>query len=117
MEDVLPGLRVVITDGSGTRLDMFDLNDIAPAALPRRIPSKEEYTMQQTKKRAGLGAVVALVVLALLLLGSSLIVTRSNEYSVIRQFGRWWASARNRASALSCPDPDGGQDAQHRASL
>ena len=32
MEDVLPGLRVVITDGSGTRLDMFDLNDIAPAA-------------------------------------------------------------------------------------
>ena len=44
--------------------------------------------MQQTKKRAGLGAVVALVILALLLLGSSLIVTRSNEYSVIRQFGR-----------------------------
>ena len=31
MEDVLPGLRVIITDGSGTRLDMFDLNDIAPA--------------------------------------------------------------------------------------
>lgn len=31
MEDVLPGLRVVITDGSGTRLDMFDLSD-TPAA-------------------------------------------------------------------------------------
>lgn len=44
--------------------------------------------MQKTKKRAGLGAVVLLVILALVLLGSSLIVTRSNEYSVIRQFGR-----------------------------
>ena len=31
MEDVLPGLRVVITDGSGTRLDVFDLSD-TPAA-------------------------------------------------------------------------------------
>lgn len=44
--------------------------------------------MQKTKKRAGLGAVVLLVILALLVLNSSLIVTRSNEYSVIRQFGR-----------------------------
>jgi len=33
MEDVLPGLRVIITDGSGTRLDMFDMSDTAaPAA-------------------------------------------------------------------------------------
>lgn len=44
--------------------------------------------MQKTKKRAGLGVVVLLVILALLVLNSSLIVTRSNEYSVIRQFGR-----------------------------
>lgn len=35
MEDVLPGLRVIITDGSGTRLDMFDMSDTAaPAATP-----------------------------------------------------------------------------------
>ncbi len=32
MEDVLPGLRVVITDGSGTRLDVFDLSDTTDAA-------------------------------------------------------------------------------------
>lgn len=31
MEDVLPGLRVVITDGSGTRLDVFDLSDTTAA--------------------------------------------------------------------------------------
>ena len=36
MEDVLPGLRVIITDGSGTRLDMFDLSATpgADAAAP-----------------------------------------------------------------------------------
>lgn len=44
MEDVLPGLRVIITDGAGTRLDMFDLNDTSGAAAPAATPAPETDT-------------------------------------------------------------------------
>ena len=45
--------------------------------------------MEKTTKKAARWAVTVLVlVLALLVLNSSLVVTRRNEYSVIRQFGR-----------------------------
>ena len=41
-----------------------------------------------TKKTARWAVTVLVVVLAVLLVNGSMVVTRSNEYSVIRQFGR-----------------------------
>ena len=44
--------------------------------------------MEKTKKRIGLWVAVAALIVALFVLSGSVIVTRQNEYAVIRQFGR-----------------------------
>lgn len=80
MEEVLPGLRVIIQDGNGNTLNI--LGEAGSAAGPA---GRGGESMKRSKKiGVTLAAVLVLIVMAL---GSACVVTQQNEYTVVRQFG------------------------------
>ena len=107
MEDVLPDMKLIIDDGTGTQkvlpLDSFtgETNAASDDVMNRRrgkaepVPQKEhparsrrrthrEVTVMKRKN-----VIIALAGLAVLFAaGMSLTVTRQNEYKLVRQFGK-----------------------------
>ena len=79
MEDIMADFNQNFNTNSGTgEYERFNSDG-----------TKKKNKGEKRRKRAGAGILVALIaVVALILLGSSMVVTKQNQFKLIRQFGR-----------------------------